>query len=129
MIMSETISTVRLAALTAATVSFLLGVNFAGAQAPAPAQTMPPPYGPMDFAGAGPAQQQAGRGCRPIHLLAAVDTGAAAVAAHHHVEVDGRPVDQLGAQGLIAAEAKGLQRHVETVRAVKEAQQHAGAVQ
>ncbi len=46
MITSATISTVRLAALGAATAGFLLSVNFAGAQSPAPAQTMPPPYGP-----------------------------------------------------------------------------------
>ena len=44
MIMSATIPTVRLAALGAATAGFLLGTNFAGAQAPT--QTMPPPYGP-----------------------------------------------------------------------------------
>jgi glc operon protein GlcG len=45
MITSATISTARALALAAVT-SFLLSANFAGAQTPAPAQTMPPPYGP-----------------------------------------------------------------------------------
>jgi glc operon protein GlcG len=45
MITSATISTTRALALAAAT-SLLLIANFAGAQTPAPAQTMPPPYGP-----------------------------------------------------------------------------------
>ena len=46
MITLETISAARALALAAATTSFLLGANFAGAQAPGPAQTIPPPYGP-----------------------------------------------------------------------------------
>jgi len=45
MITSATISTTRALALAAAT-SLLLIANFAGAQTPAPAQNMPPPYGP-----------------------------------------------------------------------------------